>query len=226
MKHYGVTARIVKEAFEESGYEVVFQFFPWKRTILMSEQGLVDASFPWSRKPEREKHHLYSKPVGEYGYVFFHQKNRSFQWNTLKDLHDMTIGGTNSYNYGEEFITAAKNGYFLIEWVHSDEINWRKLLAGRIDLFPSDVEAGYAKLRDIFPDEKADRITHHPHPLKPLTPMHVLFSKEKPENQERLERFNQGIKKLISDGRFEQYLMESRQGKYRLITEDIREEGL
>ncbi|OZG75515.1 amino acid ABC transporter substrate-binding protein [Hahella sp. CCB-MM4] len=226
LKHYGVTARIVREAFETAGDEVVFQFFPWKRTILMSEQGLVDGSFAWSHKPEREAHHLYSNAIGEYGYVFFHLKSKPFEWQKLKDLRGLTIGGTNSYNYGAEFVTAAERGEFKIEWVHSDELNWRKLLAGRIDIFPSDVEAGYAQLRDIFPSEKANKITHNPHPLKPLTTMHMLFSKLKPESPERLKRFNRGLKQLKDSGKYTQYLKESREGLYRLVSEEVLEEGL
>ncbi|MBU6953063.1 ABC transporter substrate-binding protein [Hahella sp. HN01] len=226
LKHYGVTARIVKEAFEAAGDKVVFQFFPWKRTLLMSEEGLADASFPWSHKPEREAHHYYSDSIGRYGYVFFHLKTTSFEWRELSDLRSLKVGGTNSYNYGEDFVSASKDGLFEIEWVHSDELNWRKLLAGRLDIFPSDVEAGYAELRDLFPAEQANRVTHHPHPLKPLTTMHLLFSMEKPESVERLKRFNAGLQQLHAEGKIEQYLRESREGQYRLVSEEVREEGL
>ena len=32
LKHYGYISRIVKEAFEEEGYEVEYVFLPWKRS--------------------------------------------------------------------------------------------------------------------------------------------------------------------------------------------------
>lgn len=213
--HYGVTARIVQEAFEAVGDTVEFRFFPWSRTLLVSEEGEVDASFPWSHKAEREADHLYSDPIGEYGYVFFHLKTTPFDWNRLEDLRGLTIGGTNIYNYGDEFVEGAQQGLYQIEWVSSDELNWRKLMAGRIDLFPSDIEAGYAALRNLFPKETVERVTHHPLPLKPLTTMHLLFPREVPESAERRDRFNTGLRVLMEDGRIERYLQESREGLYR-----------
>ncbi|MGI0115826.1 substrate-binding periplasmic protein [Zooshikella sp. RANM57] len=226
LKYYGVTARIVKEAFEFSGDKVVFHFFPWSRVLKMSERGEMDASFPWSHKPEREQHHLYSDSIGEYGYVFFHLKQTDFDWESMNDLKLFVIGGTNSYNYGEAFLSASKEGIIKVEWVYSDELNWRKLLVKRIDLFPSDIEAGYAKLRELFSNKDVSRVTHHPQPLKPLTSMHLLFPKIKPESKERLRRFNKGIAHLRETGKFDLYLIESREGKYELVGDDIRKSGL
>ncbi|MDX1457186.1 MAG: transporter substrate-binding domain-containing protein [Marinobacter sp.] len=222
LKHYGVTARIVREALEVAGYEVEFQFYPWARVMLMSEQGLVDASFPWSHTPEREEHHLYSAAIGEYGYVFFHLKSTPFDWQNLGDLHGWVIGATNSYNYGAEFLAGAENGWYEVDWATSDKLNWRKLFAGRIDVFPNDLDAGYAALNDLFPADEVEKITYHPVPLKPMTTMHVLFSKEHPESAERMERFNAGLQQLIEEGKFERYQQESRQGLYDLVSDDVR----
>ncbi len=226
LKHYGVTARIVKEAFEMSGDKVVFQFFPWKRAMLMSEKGLLDGTFPWSHKPEWATHHYYSQAIDENGYVFFYLKSRRFNWQTLKDLRNLTIGGTNSYNYGKEFLDTSKNGIYSIEWIHSDELNWHKLMAGRIDLFPNDVAVGYAQLYDLFPSEQVNKITHHPLPLKPLTNLHILFSKADPEALERQQRFDIALQQLKESGKYEQYHRESREGKYRLVSKEIQEQGL
>lgn len=211
LAHDGVTARIVRAAFEAVGDTVEFKFYPWSRTLLVSETGEVDASFPWSHSVEREVGHLYSDPIGEYGYVFFHLKTTPFSWQRLEDLKGLTIGTTYSYNYGDEFIEGAERGLYRIEWVTSDELNWRKLMAGRIDLFPSDREAGYAELRELFPDDSRFKVTHHPLPLKPMTSMHLLFPKDIPESVQRLERFNAGLRMLTEDGRIERYLQESRQ---------------
>lgn len=214
LKHQGVTAHIVREAFAAVGDTVEFRFFPWSRTMLMSEVGEVAASFPWSYQPDRAQAHLYSDAIGEYGYVFFHLKTTHFDWRQLDDLRGLTIGGTNSYNYGEAFVSGGEQGLFRLEWVSSDKLNWHKLLAGRIDLFPSDIEAGYAELRKLFPAETVNQVTHHPHPLKPLTTMHLLFPRQVPESADRLARFNEGLRRLREDGRMDQYLQRSRQGGY------------
>lgn len=208
LEHDGMTARIVRDAFEAVGDTVEFRFYPWSRTLLVSEEGDVDASFPWSHSAEREEQYLYSDPIGEYGYVFFHLKATPFSWNRLEDLEGLTIGATYSYNYGDAFIEGAEQGLYQIEWVSADELNWRKLMAGRIDLFPSDREAGYAALRELFPDDSRLKITHHPTPLKPTTSIHLLFPRQIPESVPRLERFNDGLRMLVEDGRMERYLQE------------------
>lgn len=226
LMHYGVTSRIVNEAFKTGGDEVVFQFFPWARTLLMAEQGLVDASFPWSHQAERELHHWYSDSIGEYGYVFFHLHTTPFNWRELEDLKEIRVGGTISYNYGDDFYWAIDNGEFTVEWVHSDELNWRKLLAGRIDVFPADIENGYATLRNLFPDSEVRKVTHHPLPLKSLSTMHVLFPRSHPDSEARRDRFNEGLSQLREAGKPEQYLHESRQGLYRLVSDEIMDQGL
>ncbi|MCH8499592.1 MAG: transporter substrate-binding domain-containing protein [Marinobacter sp.] len=226
LKHYGVTSRIVKEAFEAGGDQVVLKFFPWARALMMSEQGLVSATFPWSHQAERAVHHLYSDSIGLYGYVFFHLHTTRFDWTALEDLQEVRIGGTASYNYGDEFYQAVDNGVLTVEWVHSDELNWRKLLAGRIDVFPADIENGYATLRSLFPDSDVRKITHHPLPLKPLTSMHVLFPRNHPESHARRDRFNKGLRQLAEAGKLEEYLHESRQGLYQLVPDEITKLGL
>src|SRR5690606_13605971 len=149
---------IVRDAFREAGYEVELRYFPWPRALLAGEKGQVDGTFVWSHKPEREANFLYSDAVGEYGYVFFHLKSTPFDWRSLDDLYRFKIGGTTSYNYGEEFLQAGQDGRLSLEWVSSDELNWRKLMAGRIDLFPQDIFVGYAQLADLFPSKQAGRV--------------------------------------------------------------------
>ncbi|MDX1451841.1 MAG: transporter substrate-binding domain-containing protein [Oleiphilaceae bacterium] len=214
LKHQGVTARIVREAFRLAGEDVEFQYYPWKRALILSEKGAVDGTFPWSLKPERAEDHLYSDPIGDYGYVIFHFKSKPFDWETIEDLKPYKIGGTNGYNYGNAFLTAAKNGDIRVEWAPSDDINWQLLLKGRIDLFPSDREAGYTKLRELFLDEEVALVTHHPIPLKPLTPLHLLLPKSNPLSEQRLEQFNKGLAILKERGRYHALLKELEKGLY------------
>lgn len=216
LKHHGITAHITTEAFKLVGDDVTLKYYPWKRALLVSKNGLVDASFPWSHKPEREVDHLYSDPIGDYGYVIFHLKKTPFQWQSLKDLKSYRIGATSSYNYGDAFIAAGKSGELNIAWSHSDEINWKMLVRGRIDLFPSDREAGYAKLQEIFQRDAVELVTHHRKPLKPLTTMHLLFPKDNPKSEARLQRFNRGLAMLRESGKMEEYLSELNRGQYEL----------
>lgn len=226
LQHDGLTARIVRAAFARAGMEVDVRFFPWPRAMLAAERGQVDATFVWSHKPERDEKFLFSDSVGQYGYVLFYPKAAPFEWHSLADLAGRRIGGTLSYNYGDEFLQADKDGQLRVEWVHSDELNWRKLMAGRIDTFPQDLHVGYAQLADLFPADEAARITHHPTPLKPLTSMHVLFPKKLAQSSQRLQKFNEGLRQLQAEGTIERYLQEFRETGYRVVTDEVIEDAL
>ena len=46
MRHYGVVNRVIDRAFALQGVEVVFEFFPWKRSYIMAKRGDFDATGP------------------------------------------------------------------------------------------------------------------------------------------------------------------------------------
>ncbi|MBT4285973.1 MAG: hypothetical protein HOD92_01450 [Deltaproteobacteria bacterium] len=47
MEHNGLAAQIITKAFAVSGFEVLFDFFPWKRAVAYVENGKYDASPLW-----------------------------------------------------------------------------------------------------------------------------------------------------------------------------------
>jgi polar amino acid transport system substrate-binding protein len=130
----------------------------------------------------------------------------------MKDLKGLHIGATIDYNYGEAFAKAEADGTLTVERVASDEQNFRKLLAGRIDIFPLDLDVGLAMLRQNFTPEEMAQITYHPLPIESYT-YSLMLSKKVPRNQEMLDLFNAGLKELIDSGKMQQFIDESRQGK-------------
>jgi len=66
----------------------------------------------------------------------------------------------------------------------SDEANFRKLLAGRIDLFPMDPLVGMAMIDQWMTPAEAKELTFAPKPFKSSC-YHVLFNEEEPEYPNR-----------------------------------------
>ena len=214
LKYFGVASRIITEAFAISNIEVKYDYFPWSRSLQYAQSGEWDGTFLWFDTPERRKDFWISDAVLDIQYVFFHLKEREFSWKTVDDLTDLFIGGTLKYNYGSEFQEAEKSGTISVERVPSDEINFRKLLAGRIDIFPNDLDAGLSLVQSNFSSSEANFFTYNPHPVK-LAPHHLLLSKKNPKNENLIKVFNYGLKKLKESGAYNQYLLESRDGKYK-----------
>ncbi len=92
----------------------------------------------WRASPE---HFLYSDAVVPSKFAFFHLKGSNFDWNSYEDLRGIRIGGTLEYAYSKEFDAAEKAGIIKTNRAPSDEIGLKKLLKGRIEVFPGEVWA-------------------------------------------------------------------------------------
>lgn len=212
LPHYGVASRIVSEAFALKGITVEYGFFPWARALSLAQEGAWDGSVVWHKTPEREVHFYFSDSVIDNNDVFFHLKSYAFEWQALEDLAALRIGGTIDYNYGAAFMEAEQAGQITVERTSSDEQNFKKLLAGRIDIFPLDLEVGLSLLRTNFTPEEAAQITHHPLPVQ-TSPFSLMLSKKIERNVELMTLFNAGLQELKDSGRLQQIIDEARQGK-------------
>jgi len=212
LKYAGVASRIVTEAFALEGIKVEFGYFPWKRSYKLAETGQWDGTFLWFDTPERREIFYISDPVMDIQYVFFHLKSYSFDWNTIDDLKGIEIGATAEYDMGKEFQSAEKAGEIKVQRVPTDEQNFKKLLLGRIQIFPCDSEAGYAMIQKNLTPDQIELFTHHPKPVK-ADPHNLLLSKKVERNKRMIELFNKGLKQLKESGKFDQYIAESRRGE-------------
>lgn len=196
---YGIASRIVTDAFAAAGVEVRYVFRPWKRAYLEAAGGTYDGTLVWTWGEARAKHFLFSDPVFEGRSVFFHLKSRPVSWSRFADLTAYRIGGTLGYEYEFE-----RTPGIAIERANTDLANFRKLLAGRIDLFPSDINAGYALLKAEFTDEDRRQLATHPKAYNVVS-YHLLLNRKNPRNIRLMNRFNQGLRTLKDIGRYETY---------------------
>lgn len=210
LPHYGVASRIVAEAFALEGVEVHWEFYPWARALQMAERGQRVGTAVWTHSPEREQRFFISEPVVESAYHFFHRKDRAFDWQRLDDLRGLRICGTLGYNYGEPFQQAERDKRLQVRRLPSDELCFRQLLAGRIDVFPMDKVVGFAMLHEHFSAADRAQLSVHPRALR-SDPLHLLLSREVPGNAELMVRFNHGLAQLRDSGKVAQYLLDAQQ---------------
>jgi len=207
LEHYGVISRIVTEAFALEGIQVEYGFFPWIRGYELAKNGEWDGSIVWLRTPEREEYFYFSEPVTYCDYVFWHLKSFDFDWSVIEELEGITIGGTRGYFYEDVFTELERKGQVRIEWVSSDELNFEKLLAGRIDVYVQDQNVGCSMLDKLFTPDEIQLFTYHPKPLR-VDSMHLILSKRVAENEHLLILFNRGLQRLRDSGKLNSYLAE------------------
>ena len=201
--HYGFASHVVSEAFKLEGIKIIWRFYPWKRSFIAARKGADwDASCCWWPSKEIGKDFFISEPVSKSSVVFFHLKGYKFDWQSMDDLTELKIGGTFEYEYSPDFMTAMTEKKIFVDLVPSDELNYRKLLGGRIDLFPNDPVVGYSQIRNSFSSETVKRFTHHPKELQSTT-LNLIISKRCKNGRQLLETFNTGLKKLRTSGQYE-----------------------
>ena len=86
--------------------------------------------------------------------------------------------------------------------VPSEELNFKKMLAGRIDVYQTSKTVGHATINKIFTAEEARQFTNHPVPAVE-NEFYILFSKKTSNGQYLADRFDAGLKKLKESGRYD-----------------------
>lgn len=215
LKGGGFINHVITEAFKQEGYLVEFEYLSWKRAYNFAHTGdNYHATSFWYYREDRAKDFLYSVPL-LFGYtVFYHlASNPLDDWDTLDDLNDKRIGITDGYTYTQEVWDAKESGRLRIQVVSEDELNFRKLLKGRIDLFLMETVVGAKLLRDKFEPEVAGTITFHPKALIEA-PSYLLFNRNRDDVAEVVSDFNRGLSKIRANGTYAQMEKDLREGGY------------
>ncbi|MDT8989393.1 transporter substrate-binding domain-containing protein [Curvibacter sp. APW13] len=187
---------VVTEAFKLEGIEVKYSYYPWKRSSTMVEEGQSDGSFPWGKIPEREATFVFAKsPVMTDESVYFFPKSVPFDWKTIDDLKKYKVGVTIGYKNE----TVYKNKGIAAESVPQEELNFKKLAAGRLDVYETSKEVGYALIAKHLTPEEAKLITHHPKASEQME-YYIFFSKKNPKAKMYADKFDSGLAKLKASG--------------------------
>jgi polar amino acid transport system substrate-binding protein len=211
---YGLDSHIVTEAFKLEGVTVEWGFFPWKRAYQNAIDGKKwDASCCWWPDDETAGKFLMSDAISNTSFVFFHLKSYNFHWDSLQDLQGLKIGGTSQYFYGKEFMDAVTAQKLDVEITSKDQFNYKKLLAGKIDIFPNEPSVGKAQIKNSLSLDEAKLLTHNPKKFG-INTLHLIISKDNERNKYFLDKLNAGLKKLKESGRYQQMLNDLHAGKY------------
>jgi polar amino acid transport system substrate-binding protein len=212
----GFVLHVIREAFAREGIKVKYEFLPWERAYqaILGKDSTYLASAYWYRSSEREQECFYSEPINEEQMVFFFRKEKPLMnWNAYTDLAGYRIGTSLGITYPADFKQSLEQGPLEFEEAKDDISNFKKLLAGRIDLFPTTTIAGYELLRSNFTAAEVEQLDYNTKPLMTSTG-HLLFAKNNPEAEKYLQLFNAGLEKLKSDGTYDQMAADLLAGKY------------
>lgn len=201
LPHNGPVARVVAEAFALEGIQVKYLFRPWNRAYAEAANDLAHGTLVWSMsgKPTDRTRRFHQSAVLFHGQsVFFHRKNFPFQWQGEQSLKGLRMGGTAGYEYffdRSPLLNIDKSA-------STDAQNFHKLLAGRFDVFPLNLDVGLSIMKTDLTPEQASVITWDPRPYN-IAHYHILFNKRNPANTRHVALFDRGLKRLRESGRYD-----------------------
>lgn len=146
----GPVVEVVQEAFRRAGIETAITFYPFQRAKRLLEIGGVGGLFTLKMNAERAQRFVFSKePLLRQEYVVYvpHDSPLVFGGD-LNQLRNVTMGLVEATSYGNRFdefantVAPARKDYS-----NSHEANFRKLIAGRVQLIVCSRAVGDALLK-------------------------------------------------------------------------------
>ena len=201
MKNQGYVAEVVKEAFKRSGTDVVLQFHQWSRVVGLAKAGKVDGYFPEYISEEVKQYAAFSAPMPGGPLGFFKQTGQDISYAALEDLAGKKIGVVKGYVNTREFDQAD----FLTKDPAKDDLtNFKKLLAGRLDLLVADKFVGKHLVKTHMPD-KAGQVEFMAKPLAELD-LYLCISNKAGGQSDKVKAFNKGLEEMTADGTLDKIL--------------------
>ncbi len=194
----GIYVKILQKAFSKmDGYDVTIELVPWKRALNLIETGRGFACFaPYYRPKQRPWISPWSEPIIKEGFAAYCSKDAlaSARPNWPADYKDLEIGIISGY--------AVPNKEELkVQEADDNEVNLKKLLAGRIDCFVNDdASIRYSMKQMNIPTGKVLKGTQISNENG-----YLGFSKANsaPFKDDFVKKFNKIIKEMKSNGEIE-----------------------
>ena len=131
-----------------------------------AEGGVYDLLLSHSYKPERESYLLYPTQAHiRHSWHFFVRKDDlgKIRYRTLADLKPWRIGVTKDFSYTPELTAAMADPAYRFQVIPINQLQLRKLIAGRIDLVPMSLVTAFTQIRE---EGLEGRLGYLPKPLK------------------------------------------------------------
>ena len=133
--------------------------------------------------------------------VVIHRADYDFAFHSLNDLKGETVGVTAGYGYPEAFQNA---DFFVREESQTLSQSLRKLIHGRINIIVAEETSARYTVAAEFPDA-VGRLEYSEAALQE-NPLHVAFTKARPDHLELKNRFDKALAEMRADGTLREIL--------------------
>ncbi|MGY4534659.1 polar amino acid transport system substrate-binding protein [Pseudomonas sp. TE3786] len=196
----GMSVDIVKAAFAATGTDVQLESFPYSRCMQLALRGQIVACFNTSPNPKiAEEYRLPKHPLFREAILLWARNDNTTPVTSLDQLVGKSVAVTNGYEYGAAFDNDSRLSRIL---VRKDLNGFLMLQRARVDYMLA-FRGTALQLFEEHPELRGQFIpvmtVHRPD-------IYLSFSRHHPKADELLERFDQGMRLIESDGRYQQII--------------------
>ncbi len=203
-KIVGSDVDIVIEICKRMGIEPKFEAYPWKRALMMVENGEADGIFSLLRSEDRDKFLFYpDETINSVRTMVIARKGGGLKIRSLDDLKGKSVGVIDGHKYGPEFDNYQGLKKFLCK--NKEELI-SMLDRERVDVI-LDSEAPFNFMTiEMKIQDKFETLY-----LVQENPIYLAFSKKMGQKGEDLaKKFGEQLKKMKADGSYETILKKYR----------------
>ena len=201
----GVAMHLVTAGLSRAGYASNITLENWPKDLEAAKSGRYDViAAVWYSK-ERTEFLTFSEPYIINNTYFFTRRDSEHTFRKLSDLDGLKIGVVEGYAYGEPFYE--HSDFARISYGSVSE-NLRSLVAGNVDMVLADSRVAFYELNTNIPfGIKQVTMVGIPYAKKSLR---IGVSKQRPDHEKIIEKFNAAIAAMKKDGSYAQILASHR----------------
>lgn len=148
----GLDYDIWMELSKRLGVQANIQLLPFKRLWSYLQSGELDGTLQIYYNAERENEIIYSKTPMHWSahYILVRKEDLAkYKAGTLEELFGKTVGKNAGFFVTKEFEEAVKTGKITVDEQASSELNLKKLAAGRIDCYVSNLHSAMWAIKQL-----------------------------------------------------------------------------
>lgn len=200
-KVVGIDVEMLKEAAKRLKLEVNVKSLPWKRVLAGTESGELHLGMPLFQTPEREAFARFTGPIHYSTFGLFVKKGKEFKFDAIDDLSGKKFGISRGFVVSGDLDAAIKAKKVTIDEVPTIDQNILKLMAGRIDAFPSNIVSTLYLLKGT---PESSEIVALPKLLADKRPAFLVVSKAAniPNKEQLIPALTEALEGLHKDGTY------------------------
>ena len=195
----GLYPRIVSAIFEHLNVPIEMRALPWTRALddaYADRNGLAGVYFGKERAAKLD----YSDAMYTEKMLVYVRKGENIPFHSMADLKGKKLALVAGYIYGEEFEQAKAKNLFSLEINLSDDLNFEKLVKGRVDAV---IASEIAYMDSARKNDLSNKVVALERPVAKLD-THICFAKGK--HKDLIQKVDKTLATMKSDGSLDQII--------------------